>query len=465
MIVNRKSFYYLRLFLDLALLNSAFLIAAVLNQSFGLLLIRSHMFVLLAVNNFLWYFVSNVINFYDDFYSQYFLNQFINIIKSAVVQFLAAITFLFFVKEPSFTRNYMLLYTILLIVFISGRILILKFILIKRKGKEESRRNAVIIGVGELGKNFFNILNEHNEFGYNIMGFLSRGDEPGNLILGKIQDIDEIIRVNRIETAFIALPMDEWNLLDEVIRICNKNAVKTYLIPDYSRYLSKKFQVSMIGTFPVIAVRNEPLDEYNWRLLKRTFDILFSLIVFIILLWWLIPLISIIIKIDSNGSAIFKQDRIGAKNKKFKCYKFRTMYIEEADKSRFIPVVKGDPRITKVGKFLRSTNIDEIPQFINVMKGEMSIVGPRPHPVPHNEKYSEIYEAIKLRLNVKPGLTGWAQIHGLRGDVEDSELNKKRTIERIEYDIWYIENWNFWLDLQIILITIWQMIKGETSGV
>jgi Undecaprenyl-phosphate glucose phosphotransferase len=465
MIVNRKSLYYLRLFLDLILLNAAFLIAAVLNQSFELLLIRSHMFILLAVNNFLWYFVANVINFYDDFYSQYFLYQLVNVIKSAAVQFLAAITFLFFVKEPSFTRNYMLIYTILLIVFVSGRILILKIILNKRKGKEERRRNAVVIGTGELGKNFFNILIDHNEFGYNMMGFLSRDDETKDLVLGKIKNIDEIIRDNRIETAFIALPMDEWVLLDEVIRICNKNAVKTYIIPDYSRFISKKFQVSMIGNFPVIAVRNEPLDEYNWRLLKRAFDILFSLLVFIILLWWVMPLVALIIKIDSKGPALFKQDRIGVKNRKFECYKFRTMYIEEADKSRFIPVVKGDPRITKVGKFLRSTNIDELPQFFNVIKGEMSIVGPRPHPVPHNEKYTEIYEAIKLRLTVKPGLTGWAQIHGLRGDVEDSELNKKRTIKRIEFDLWYIENWSFWLDLQIILVTIWQMIKGDTSGV
>ena len=465
MIVNRKSLYYLRLFLDLILLNAAFLLAAVSNQSFELLLIRSHMFILLAINNFLWYFVANVINFYDDFYSQYFLYQFVNVLKSAIVQFLAAITFLFFVKEPSFTRNYMLLYAILLIVFISGRILVLRFILSKRKGSERRRRNAVVVGTGELGKNFFNIINEHNEFGYNMMGFLSQSDEPDDLVLGKIQNIDEIISGNRIETAFIALPMDEWVLLEEVIRICNKNAVKTYIIPDYSRFVSKKFQISMIGNFPVIAVRNEPLDEYNWRLLKRSFDILFSFILIVLVLWWAIPLIALIIKIDSKGPSIFKQERIGVKNRKFRCYKFRTMSIEEAKKSRFVPVVKGDPRITKVGKFLRSTNLDEIPQFFNVLKGDMSIVGPRPHPFPHNERYTEMYEAIKLRLNVKPGLTGWAQIHGLRGDVEDSELNKKRTIKRIEYDIWYIENWSFWLDLQIILVTVWQMIKGDTRGV
>ena len=423
------------------------------------------MFVLLAVNNFLWYFVSNVINFYDDFYSQYVLYQVVNIIKSALVQFLAAITFLFFVKEPSFTRNYMLLYTLLLIIFVTGRILILKFILTKRKGSGDRRRNAIVIGTGELGKNFFNILKEHNEFGYNIAGFLSRTDESGDLILGNISNLDEIITKNIIETAFIALSMDEWTLLDEVIRICNKNAVKTYIIPDYSRFLSKKFQVSMIGNFPVIAVRNEPLDEYNWRLLKRVFDILFSIIVFVLILWWAMPLISLIIKIDSKGPSIFKQDRIGIKNRKFKCYKFRTMYIEEAGKNRFVPVVEGDSRITRAGKILRATNIDELPQFFNVLKGDMSLVGPRPHPVPHNEQYTEIFEAIKLRLSVKPGLTGWAQVHGLRGDVEDSEINRKRTIQRIEYDIWYIENWSFWLDLQIILVTVWQMIKGETSGV
>jgi len=139
------------------------------------------------------------------------------------------------------------------------------------------------------------------------------------------------------------------------------------------------------------------------------------------------------------------------------------MHVSKEDE--FVPVVENDLRITKVGKFMRRSNIDELPQFINVLKGEMSVVGPRPHSIPFNEIYKDMVNELKIRSWVKPGITGWAQINGLRGDVPDFEENKKRTIKRIENDLWYIENWSFWLDVQIILLTIWQMIKGETKGI
>jgi len=141
------------------------------------------------------------------------------------------------------------------------------------------------------------------------------------------------------------------------------------------------------------------------------------------------------------------------------------MYSEQKLRENdFNPTMENDPRVTKIGKFLRRTNLDEIPQFWNILKGEMSIVGPRPHAVAFNQEYIHYFDAIKLRHLVKPGLTGWAQVHGLRGDITDPVENRKRTIERIEYDIWYIENWNFWLDIQIILLTIWQMLTRSTKG-
>jgi putative colanic acid biosynthesis UDP-glucose lipid carrier transferase len=180
---------------------------------------------------------------------------------------------------------------------------------------------------------------------------------------------------------------------------------------------------------------------------------------------WLYPVIAIFLKKDSKGPVIFKQDRIGVKNKKFLCYKFRTLFTEKKDNDRFVPVMNDDPRITKFGSFLRRSNLDELPQFINVLKGQMSVVGPRPHAIPYDDKYGLIVEDIRLRHNVKPGITGWAQVHGLRGDTFSEEENARRTIKRIEHDIWYIENWSFWLDIQIIILTIWQMIKGDTKGI
>jgi lipopolysaccharide/colanic/teichoic acid biosynthesis glycosyltransferase len=221
----------------------------------------------------------------------------------------------------------------------------------------------------------------------------------------------------------------------------------------------------MMGDFPIITVRNEPLAEFHWRFVKRSVDILFSFIVNLLFLSWLIPLLYIINKVFSPGPVFFIQDRIGAKDKIFKCYKFRTMYTGNKSIGKYQPTVEGDPRITGIGKFLRKSNLDELPQFINVLKGDMSIVGPRPHAIAYNEIYKEMVDEIKLRSWVKPGITGWAQIHGFRGDVSDYDENKKRTIKRIEYDLWYIENWSIWLDIQIILTTIWQMIKGESKGI
>ncbi|MGE5862040.1 MAG: sugar transferase, partial [Ignavibacteria bacterium] len=158
--------------------------------------------------------------------------------------------------------------------------------------------------------------------------------------------------------------------------------------------------------------------------------------------------------------------RVGVKNKKFKCYKFRTLHIDKNEKDRtFKPVTENDPRVTGIGRFLRRSNFDELPQFFNVLRGEMSIVGPRPYPLSYENKYSIIVDEIRLRHNIKPGITGWAQIHGLRGDVADEAENTKRIAVRIEYDLWYIENWSFWLDLQIILLTVWQMLRGKTRGI
>jgi lipopolysaccharide/colanic/teichoic acid biosynthesis glycosyltransferase len=198
--------------------------------------------------------------------------------------------------------------------------------------------------------------------------------------------------------------------------------------------------------------------------MKRTFDFFFSLLVTVFILSWMIPIIFILSRFFSKGSVFFIQKRIGTKNKKFNCYKFRTMLPEEESDVTYKPVVANDPRITMLGRFLRKSNMDELPQFINVLKGEMSVVGPRPHAVPYDDIYGKVVDEIRLRHNVNPGITGWAQIHGLRGDVADKEENEKRTKKRIEYDIWYIENWSFTLDVQIILITIWKILRGKTEA-
>lgn len=465
MIVNRKSIYYLRLFSDLILLNAAFFIAAIAAQSFDILMDRNHMFVLEAVLNFAWYFFGNAINFYDDFARRLFLFQLVSIIKNISAQVLISIIFIFIVKEDLFTRNFILYYSLLLFMLVSFRLILFRKTLKKLRKKGINIRNLLIIGSGEIARNFKKLIGKNPDFGYKFAGFLGKEASINDQdISGTYDQLEEIISKNNIDEVLLALPREDSALMDEVFRTCNRNAIKTHIIPDYFRFVSKRFQISMVGNFPIITSRNEPLEEIQWRIVKRIFDFIFSLFVVVLVLSILFPVIALITKLTSPGPVLYIQERIGAKNKAFSCYKFRTLHVNKSSENSFQPVTENDPRITPFGKFLRNSNIDELPQFINVLKGEMSIVGPRPYPIPYDNRYGKIFEEIKLRHNVKPGITGWAQIHGLRGDVIDDEENKRLITKRIEYDLWYIENWSFTLDLQIVMITIWHMLVGKSRS-
>jgi putative colanic acid biosynthesis UDP-glucose lipid carrier transferase len=465
MLANKKSIYYIRLLSDLILLNISFIAAAVLAQSLKTLLLKNHMFVLEAGVNFIWLYFANVINFYDESNDRSLSLQTVNIIKSLVTQGLTVIIFIFLFKENLFTRNFIIIYLILLGLLVWMRILIFRMIFRSLRKSGKGIKNLLIIGTGEVGQNFSNIIENNPGYGYNFVGFLDEKNIPfeGPHILGGINDLEDILLKYKIEEVVIAIPDYAASLLNGIIRTCNRHAVMTHIIPDYFKFISKRFKISLIGNFPVISVRNEPLEEFHWKFLKRSFDIVFSLLFLILIYVWLFPIIAFLLRRDSKGPVIFVQERIGVKNKKFRCYKFRTL-TAVTGKEHFVPVMMNDPRITKFGNLLRRSNLDEIPQFVNVLKGEMSVVGPRPHAIPYDNKYGLIVDEIKLRHNVKPGITGWAQVHGLRGDSFSEEENTRRTIKRIEHDIWYIENWSFWLDLQIIFLTVWQMIKGDTKG-
>ncbi|MCH9028191.1 MAG: undecaprenyl-phosphate glucose phosphotransferase [Bacteroidetes bacterium] len=468
MIVNKRSIFLFRLISDLLLLNIAFLIAAVLSQSWQTLIDRYYMFFLLVGLNTLWIFISNSFDFYSDFHSRNFPFQFINILKETVAQISMSILFIFITKEDLFTRNFIIYYAILLILLISIRVIIFRKALKSLRKKGKNIRNLLIIGDGEIGQKFRKMIEYNPDFGYKFSGFIKEKDTTDSDvdIVGKPDDLEQVIPKLKIDEVVIAVADKSDDFLNKIITICNRKAVKTHIIPDYSKYVSSKFQVSIFGDFPILTARLEPLEEIYWRFIKKVFDISFSLLVLLFLLSWLYPIIFIFTKLTSPGPVLFIQDRVGAKNKTFKCYKFRTMIVSAKNSaSNFQPVVENDPRVTKIGKFLRKSNLDELPQFLNVLKGEMSVVGPRPHPDAYEKVYIKIVDAIRIRYNVKPGITGWAQIYGLRGDVPDEKKNILLTKKRIEYDVWYIENWSLTLDVQIILITIWQMLKGKTKGV
>lgn len=466
MIVNQRSIYFFKLLSDLLLLNCAFLISALYSQSWEILLIKYYMFFLLIGLNLLWIITANYLNFYDDFFSRNIPIQLSNILKISLLQLIITITFIFLAKENLFTRYFIVYYFILIVLLISFRVIIFRKILklLRRKGKNV--RNLVIIGEGELSESFKEMILSNPDFGYNFQGFVSANQtQKENAKEEILEKLEYTFTSLRVDEAVIALHEELRYMLEEIIKACDKYAVKVHIIPDYYNLVSKRFQLSTFGDFPIITARREPLNEVQWRLVKRTFDIFFSIIVMLLIISWMYPLILLISVFFDRGPVFFLQDRLGTRNQKFKCIKFRTMKFETVQVDEFKPVIENDPRITRMGKFLRKFNIDEIPQFINVLFGDMSVVGPRPHAISYNNLYSKIVDEIRLRQNVKPGITGWAQIHGLRGDVTDEEENKKRTKLRIDYDLWYIENWSFSLDVQIIFLTMWQMVVGKSRGV
>lgn len=465
MITNRKSLYSIKLWLDLLLLNLAFLFSAWIAQPSHILYERPYMFILMLGLNILWYITTNITDLYDNFSPHEFPFHARLIFKNVLLQIIAAIIFIFARKEDLFTRNFIVLYSILLSSFVGVRTVLFRSLQGMLRAKGKYVRNLIIIGANNIGFEFAKQVESNAGLGYNLIGYVDENQNTDKKFLGGLNSLNDIFNEYKIDEAVIAIPNCDSLKLNNIVKVCNRNAVRVHIIPDYFQFLSKKFLLSTIGNLPIITVRDEPLAEVQWRFVKRSFDILFSIFVMILILSWLIPLIAILIKLTSSGPVFFVQDRIGLKNEKFSCYKFRSMYYKQKNEEvSFNPTLENDPRITKIGNLLRKSNLDELPQFWNVLKGEMSIVGPRPHAVAFNLEYLEYFDAIKLRHLVKPGLTGWAQINGLRGDVSDPIENRNRTIKRIEYDIWYIENWNFFLDIKIIFLTIWQMLSRNTQA-
>jgi putative colanic acid biosynthesis UDP-glucose lipid carrier transferase len=209
---------------------------------------------------------------------------------------------------------------------------------------------------------------------------------------------------------------------------------------------------------PILKKYNEPLARLRNQTVKRTFDFIISGFVLLFILSWLVPLVGLLIKLESKGPVFFKQERSGRNNNSFVCLKFRSMRMN--DQSDVMQATKNDMRITKIGAFLRKTSIDELPQFINVFRGEMSIIGPRPHMLRHTKEYNERINHYMVRLYLKPGVTGWAQANGYRGEVKELDLMKKR----VEHDIWYMENWSILLDIKIMYLTFLKIIKGDDNA-
>ena len=465
MYLYRKFLYSIRLLADLATLFAACELAAFI--SYLHIGERTHhffplLFILLLL---VWIISSQVTHLYDDFRSRDFGYEMVVILKNILVQGVAAAVILIIVKETSLSRMFLLSYSFLLILVLMPEKYFVRSALRMYRRRGRNLRSILVIGAGRVGLGFVESVVKHPQFGYRVIGFLDdrRKHSLNGKLLGPVSKLEAVLSEHKVENVVIALPNYAFGRVEEIIRTCEKFTTTVRIIPDYFGLVSPRYNLSMFDRYPLISLREEKLNEFHWRIVKRTFDTVFSLILFVALFGWLWPIIAIAIKLSSPGPVFFKQVREGRNNKKFVVYKFRSMMTSGSDvdqNGNYMQAAKDDPRVTTIGSFLRKTNLDELPQFINVIKGEMSIVGPRPHPIPLDMKSRRETKKYMQRYLVKPGITGWAQVNGHRGETRDPATMQKR----IDYDLWYIENWSFLLDIQIILKTIWLTIRGDSNA-
>lgn len=316
-------------------------------------------------------------------------------------------------------------------------------------------KNVIIVGFGDLAWEMRKFFRLHPEFGYRFLGYFD--EKITNREVKPLRELYTFCKENDIQEIYCCLPYTDNTHVRALVDYGVANLVKVKLITDYRGFYSRGLSLETYDNIPVLNVAAVPLDERNNQIIKRTFDIMFSGLVLLLIFSWLFPIIAVLIKINSRGPVFFKQQRAGKGNKPFNCLKFRTMIVNGPD---FKQATKNDPRVTSIGKFLRKTSLDELPQFINVLTGEMSIIGPRPHPLKLNEEFSPRIEKFMARHYIKPGITGLAQAKGYRGETKTDHSMRGR----VKLDRFYIENWSFILDLKIIIATVVAIVKGDQQA-
>jgi Undecaprenyl-phosphate glucose phosphotransferase len=377
----------------------------------------------------------------------------ISIIKANAMGLLMLITFLFVVEQLDYSRYLLAIFAISSTIFSIIERVIFRQSLRFMRSKGFNIKYVLMVGAGVLGEQVATKLNQREYLGYNIIGFLDDNIERGHKVadfkvIGTIDDLCDVILTNQVDKAIITISPRHSMLLESIIDICERYGVKADIVPDYYRYFPAKHYIDMIDDIPIIDVRYVPLDSSFKKVIKRISDILFA-IAGIIILSPVLFLTAVIIKLSSQGPVIFKQERLGLNRKKFVMYKFRSMKIPDDGDEKHQWTVRDDPRTTKFGSFIRKTSIDELPQLFNILKGDMSLIGPRPERPYFVEKFREEVPEYMIKHHVRPGMSGWAQVHGWRGN---TSIKK-----RIEFDIYYVENWTLILDIKIFAMTL---IKG-----
>lgn len=370
---------------------------------------------------------------------------------------------LLFHFEFSHSRLFGLFYIVLILVIVSYRLAFRYFLELYRK-QGGNVRKVILIGSHENMQELYHAMTDDPTSGYRVLGYFE--DFPSDRYpsdvsyLGHPQEVNNFLKQNvgRVDQLYCSLPSARSAEIVPIINYCENHLVRFFSVPNVRNYLKRRMHFEMLGNVPVLSIRREPLELLENRIVKRTFDIVCSTLFLCTIFPFIYIIVGVAIKMSSPGPIFFKQKRTGEDGKEFWCYKFRSMRVNAQCDT--LQATEHDPRKTRIGEIIRKTSIDELPQFINVFKGDMSIVGPRPHMLKHTQEYSLLINKFMVRHFVKPGITGWAQVTGYRGETKELWQMEGRVMR----DIWYIEHWTFLLDLYIMYKTVYNAIHGEKEA-
>lgn len=421
---------------------------------------REYMYFMFFLN-VTWLAVTLIKNIYHERYVVSF-EQFSKVSIQAYLYFLSAvIIFLFFFRLILLSRVFVtVVLSSIFVMLLANRFL---YLLIHHyfKKRDWLVNRVVIIGYNPLSKKLVDYLSEEG-VNKEIVGFCEEAENVQELshypILSSVSQTLEICKQYGVNEIYSTVAPEQNQSLYSLIQGADENCIRFKIVPDMGFFFKKQMHIDYLKEIPVISLRKEPLEDLGNRIKKRMFDIVVSFLVTVFILSWLIPLVGLLILLESKGPVFFIQPRSGKNNKAFGCLKFRSMKVSTT--AHVLQATKNDNRITRIGTFLRRTSLDEFPQFLNVLRGDMSIVGPRPHMLKHTDEYSRLIGQYMVRQFLKPGITGWAQVNGYRGETRTVDQMQKR----VEHDLWYLENWSLFLDMKIMAMTAYNTIKGDQNA-
>ena len=382
-----------------------------------------------------------------------------NIVKANSLGVMIVLSILYMIDEGDIARVTLVIFYVINIILGWGIRMMIFRILHNLRKKGLNQKQVILVGYSRAAEQYIDRVLQNPQWGYVIRGILDDNVPAGTMyqsvkVIGRIANLPIILPENRLDEIAITLGLSQYDRLQEIVALCEKSGVHTKFIPDYSNIIPTKPYTEDILGLPVINIRYVPLTNTFNAMIKRAMDIVGS-VFGIIVSSTLMLLMCILIRLTSPGPLIYKQERVGLHNKTFRMYKFRSMELQKEAEEKKAWTVKNDPRVTPVGKFMRHTSIDELPQLFNILKGDMSLVGPRPERPFFVEKFREEIPRYMVKHQVRPGLTGWAQVNGYRGD---TSIRK-----RIEYDLYYIENWTVGLDIKILFLTIFKGFVNKNA--